>query len=171
MKIRPVILCGGSGTRLWPNQNHHQPKQFIDFGNWNLFGRTLERIKSPIFDYPIISTNKNYITDIKKNLKLKGFNKYKIVLEPAKRNTSSAILSSVLIKEIPENQSLIFLTSDHIIGKTNIFNKSIKLPFILNLYLIDFRIFFINNIIFPLNVLIIQYKTLFINHINNNFAI
>ena len=126
MKIRPVILCGGSGSRLWPNQNHHQPKQFIDFGNWNLFGRTLERIKSPIFDYPIISTNKNYITDIKKNLKLKGFNKYKIVLEPAKRNTSSAILSSVLIKEIPENQSLIFLTSDHIIGKTNIFNKSIK---------------------------------------------
>ena len=126
MKIRPVILCGGSGSRLWPNQKHHQPKQFIDFGNWNLFGRTLERIKSPIFDYPIISTNKNYITDIKKNLKFKGFNKYKIVLEPAKRNTSSAILSSVLIKEIPENQSLIFLSSDHIIGKTNIFNKSIK---------------------------------------------
>ena len=46
MKIRPVILCGGSGTRLWSDQKHHQPKQFIDFGNWTLFGKTLERIKN-----------------------------------------------------------------------------------------------------------------------------
>mgnify|MGYP003323695398 CR=1 FL=1 len=60
MKIRPVILCGGSGTRLWSDQKHHQPKQFIDFGNWTLFGKTLERIKNSIFDYPVISTNKKY---------------------------------------------------------------------------------------------------------------
>ena len=50
MKIRPVILCGGSGTRLWSDKKHHQPKQFIDFGNWTLFGKTLERIKNSIFD-------------------------------------------------------------------------------------------------------------------------
>ena len=126
MKIRPVILCGGSGTRLWPNPKHHQPKQFIDFGNWTLFGKTLERIKSSIFDYPIISTNKKYIKEIKKHLRLKGFKEYRIILEPAKRNTASAVLSSVLIKEIPENQPLIFLTSDHLIEKINIFNKSIR---------------------------------------------
>ena len=48
MKIRPVILCGGAGTRLWPNKKHHQAKQFIDFGNWTLFGKTLERIKNPL---------------------------------------------------------------------------------------------------------------------------
>ncbi len=126
MKIRPVILCGGSGTRLWPEQSHHQPKQFIDFGNWTLFGKTLERIKNSIFDYPIISTNKKYIIDIKKHLRTKGFNKYKIILEPAKKNTASAILSSVLIKEIPEDQPVIFLSSDHLIGKINLFNKSIK---------------------------------------------
>ena len=71
MKIRPVILCGGSGTRLWSDQKHHQPKQFIDFGNWTLFGKTLERIKNSIFDYPIISTNKKYLSEIKKHLKLK----------------------------------------------------------------------------------------------------
>ena len=64
MKIRPVILCGGSGTRLWSNRKHHQPKQFIDFGNWTLFGKTIERIKNSIFDYPIISTNKKYINEI-----------------------------------------------------------------------------------------------------------
>ena len=126
MKIRPVILCVGSGTRLWSDKKHHQPKQFIDFGNWTLFGKTLERIKNSIFDYPIISTNKKYIKEIKKHLKLKGLKKYKIILEPAKRNTAPAILSSALIKEIPENQPLIFLTSDHLINKTNFFNKSIK---------------------------------------------
>ena len=63
MKIRPVILCGGSGTRLWPDKKNHQPKQFIDFGNWTLFGKTLDRVKHSIFDYPIISTNKKYITE------------------------------------------------------------------------------------------------------------
>ena len=45
MKIRPVILCGGAGTRLWENKKHHQPKQFINFGGWNLFEKTLNRIK------------------------------------------------------------------------------------------------------------------------------
>ena len=45
MKIRPVILCGGAGTRLWNNVKKHQAKQFIDFGGWTLFGKTLERIK------------------------------------------------------------------------------------------------------------------------------
>ena len=57
MKIRPVILCGGAGTRLWPNSKNHQAKQFIDFGNWTLLGKTLERVKASIFDAPIISTN------------------------------------------------------------------------------------------------------------------
>ena len=42
MKIRPVVLCGGAGTRLWPNSKNHQAKQFIDFGNWTLLGKTLE---------------------------------------------------------------------------------------------------------------------------------
>ena len=53
MKIRPVILCGGAGTRLWPKAKKHQAKQFIDFGNWTLLGKTLERVKASIFDAPI----------------------------------------------------------------------------------------------------------------------
>ena len=102
MKIRPVILCGGAGTRLWSDSKKHQAKQFIDFGGWTLFGKTLERIKSPLFDYPIISTNFKYLKDIEKNLKDKGITKYRIVLEPAKKNTAPAILTSALIKEIPD---------------------------------------------------------------------
>ena len=69
MKIRPVILCGGSGSRLWPNEKNRQAKQFIDFGNWTLLGKTLERIKNSLFDPPIISTNLKYHKDIKKHLK------------------------------------------------------------------------------------------------------
>ena len=69
MKIRPVILCGGAGTRLWPNSKNHQAKQFIDFGNWTLLGKTLERTKASIFDAPVISTNKKYLKQIKQHLR------------------------------------------------------------------------------------------------------
>ena len=69
MKIRPIVLCGGAGTRLWPEQKIHQAKQFIDFGGWTLISKTLERIKNPIFDYPIISTNQKYLKDVRKYLK------------------------------------------------------------------------------------------------------
>ena len=126
MKIRPVILCGGAGTRLWPNSKNQQVKQFIDFGNWTLLGKTLERIKSSIFDTPIISTNHKYLKEIKKHLKKHKIDKYRIILEPSKRNTAPAILASALIKDIPKEQSLIFFTADHLIEKINIFNKSIQ---------------------------------------------
>jgi mannose-1-phosphate guanylyltransferase/mannose-6-phosphate isomerase len=125
MKIRPVILCGGAGTRLWPNSKNHQAKQFIDFGNWTLLGKTLERTKASIYDSPIISTNKKYFKQVKQHLKKNKINKYKIVLEPAKRNTAPAILSTALIKDIPNDQPLMFFTSDHLIEKMNIFNKAI----------------------------------------------
>jgi len=127
MKIRPVILCGGSGTRLWPDIKNHQAKQFINFGNWTLLGKTLERIKNPIFDSPVISTNIKYLKEIKKFLKKHNIKKYKIVLEPAKMNTGPAILSATLINDIPEKQPLIFLSSDHLIEKENTFFKEIKI--------------------------------------------
>ncbi len=126
MKIRPVILCGGSGTRLWPNHKSHQPKQFINFGNWTLFGKTLDRVKNSLFDSPIISTNNKYLDEVKKHLKEKNIKKFKIILEPMKKNTAPAILSSALIKDIPNNQPLVFLSSDHFIEKENQFYKSIK---------------------------------------------
>ena len=127
MKIRPVILCGGSGTRLWPDIKNHQAKQFINFGNWTLLGKTLERIKNPIFDSPVISTNIKYLKEIKKFLKKHNIKKYKVVLEPAKMNTGPAILSATLINDIPEKQPLIFLSSDHLIEKENTFFKEIKI--------------------------------------------
>ena len=126
MKIRPVILCGGSGTRLWTNQKIHQAKQFIDFGNWTLLGKTLERIKNSIFDTPIISTNFKYLDEVKNHLKKHKIKRYKIILEPAKMNTGPALLSATLIKDIPNLQPLLFLSADHLIQKENIFYKEIK---------------------------------------------
>ena len=126
MKIRPVILCGGAGTRLWPNLKKHQAKQFIDFGGWTLIDQTFKRVKNPMFDNPIISTNLRYLKDVKKHLKKNKIKKYKIILEPAKKNTGPAILSSVLLKEIPEKQPMVFLSADHIIENVSKFNKEIK---------------------------------------------
>ncbi len=126
MKIKPVILCGGAGTRLWPKSKRNQAKQFIDFGGWTLFQKTLERIKNPIFDYPIISTNLSYLNLVRRYLLKNKINKYKIILEPYKKNTAAAILSSCLLEEISFDQSMIFFPSDHLIEKKNQLIKSIK---------------------------------------------
>ena len=126
MKIRPVILCGGAGTRLWPQSKKNTPKQFIDFGGWNLFKKSLQRIKNPFFDYPIISTNLKYLKNIKKNLKECNIKKYTIILEPSKRNTAPAILSSALIDDVPNDQPLLFLAADHLIEKNSFFIDSIN---------------------------------------------
>jgi len=127
MKIKPVILCGGAGTRLWPESKNNLPKQFIDLGGWTLFQRTIERTRDPIFDYPIISTNLYYLNLVKKHLRKNKVVNYKIILEPFKKNTSAAILSSALLDEISFDQAIIFFPADHLIEKTKQFNKAIDL--------------------------------------------
>ena len=127
MKIKPVILCGGAGTRLWPKSKSNLPKQFIDFGGWTLFQKTLLRIKNPIFDYPIISTNLIYLNLVRKYLSKYRIKKYKIILEPSKKNTAPAILSCALSKEVTYEQPMIFFPADHLIEKTKQFNRSINL--------------------------------------------
>ena len=123
MKIKPVILCGGSGTRLFPNFKKNPSKQFIDFGGWTLFEKTLDRINVSIFDSPIISTNKIYLNLVLKALKKKKIYKYKILLEPSKKNTAAAIISSSLLDDIKINQPIVFLPSDHFIPQNAKFNK------------------------------------------------
>jgi len=125
MKIKPVIMCGGAGTRLWPQSKNNLPKQFINFGGWTLFEKTLQRIKSSTFDYPVISTNLAYVNLIRKYLLKCKIKKFKIVIESSKKNTAPAILTSALLKEIPYDQSMIFFPADHLIEKKNRFNKSI----------------------------------------------
>jgi mannose-1-phosphate guanylyltransferase/mannose-6-phosphate isomerase len=75
---------------------------------------------------PIISTNSKYLKQVKQHLKKHKIKKFKIVLEPAKRNTAPAILSTALIKDIPMEQALMFFSADHLIEKTDVFNKAIN---------------------------------------------
>ena len=138
MKIIPVILCGGAGTRLWPQSKGNLPKQFIDWGGWTLFGKTLERIKSSIFDYPIITTNLAYLSLVKRHLLRHKIKKYKIILEPFKKNTAPAILASALIRNINYKQPMIFFSSDNLIRNVETFNRSVS---IYKKYLNDDNIF------------------------------
>ena len=108
MKIKPVILCGGEGTRLWPNQKKHQAKQFIDFGGWTLFERTLLRVKNKLYDSPVIITNKSYLSVVKKFLLKHKFKKWYIILEPVKKNTTAAIASVVVQQLVLETPVAIF---------------------------------------------------------------
>ena len=129
MKIIPVILCGGGGTRLWDEVNHNQIKQFIDFGGWTLFEKSLQRIKCNIYDYPIIITNKLYVKTVKNFLNKNKFNKYYIISEPIKKNTNAAIASIVpTIGRINSSSivPIVVFPSDHFIENNSKFNNSIK---------------------------------------------
>ena len=127
MKIRPIILCGGAGTRLWPESKNNIAKQFINFGGWTLFEKALKRIQDPIFEYPIISTNLKYLKQIKFFLKIYKIKKYKIILEPSKKNTGPAILAAALIKEISDKEPLMYFSADHLMEKFKKLNQSINL--------------------------------------------
>ena len=126
MKVLPVIICGGAGTRLFKESKENLPKQFIDFGGWTMFQKTLERVSSNLFLPPIISTNIKYLDLVKKHLKKSKINTYKIILEPSKRNTAPAILSPCLLPDIASNQVILFLPSDQLVEEKTKFSQEIK---------------------------------------------
>ena len=129
MKIIPVILCGGAGTRLWPKSKNNQAKQFIDFGGWTLFERTLLRIKNKIYDSPVIVTNKSYLKLVKKFLLKHKFHQWFIILEPVKKNTNAAIASAIAThKQFIQDEivPIVIFPSDHLIENSSKFNNSLK---------------------------------------------
>ena len=107
MEIRPVILCGGSGSRLWPVSNENYPKQFLEFmDNKSLFEVTLERVKKIEHTLtPIIISNEKYEFIIKNLLKKNNF-KAHIILEPINKNTVTAFY--LCSKFSNENELLLF---------------------------------------------------------------
>ncbi len=129
MKIIPVILCGGAGTRLWPKSKNNQAKQFIDFGGWTLFERTLLRIKNKIYDSPVIVTNKSYLKLVKKFLLKHKFQQWFIILEPVKKNTNAAVASVIVSHKQSiqdETVPIVIFPSDHLIENSSKFNNSLK---------------------------------------------
>jgi mannose-1-phosphate guanylyltransferase/mannose-6-phosphate isomerase len=115
-----IILCGGSGTRLWPLSRKNRPKHLLKLdGEKTLLEQTIERI-SPIAKNKKnigIITTKDQLSLIPKKISKKiGFE----IVEPVGRNTGPAILYSCLeIEKINSDATVVFLPADHFIPDTN----------------------------------------------------
>ena len=125
MSIRIVILCGGSGSRLWPESRQSLPKQFIPiFDRKSLLDLTIERILS-IKDQKklIMVCNKKHSFLVRKVLD--KFNlKAHIILEPEGRNTTAAIYMAA--RSSSENDNLLIMPSDHLIPNISKFVEDIN---------------------------------------------
>ncbi len=122
-----LIVCGGSGTRLWPRSRKKTPKQFINlFGEKSLFAQTMERARALVSDERIfISTNADYVDEVlaQGNLSLKN-----IIAEPQPRNTAIAIVASTaVIAKIDPQAVIINLWSDHLISPLAKFTAEVNL--------------------------------------------
>lgn len=123
MKIKPIILCGGEGTRLWPESRKKHPKQFIKINGKSLLKHAIDRVTGVNFDPITICSNANFLDQIKEETK--NIN-CKIYVEPAKKNTAAAILSAVNDDDLTFYQPVLIISSDHIIEKKIVFQKQIK---------------------------------------------
>jgi len=124
--VMPVILCGGSGTRLWPLSRKSFPKQFIKaFDNKSLFQKTIERAQSISSNGDVcIIGNKNYRFLIDDDLATYKFSGKKIY-EPIGRNTAAAMCAAAL-NHNPEN-FLLFMPADHLIANDSSFINLINM--------------------------------------------
>lgn len=129
-KIIPVILAGGSGTRLWPLSRKSSPKQFIKLiGDYSLFQQTLLRVKEiPSTQEIIIVINQDHYfmcQDQVNELEITGV---KMILEPCSRNTAPAIALAAheVLNMIPQNPSILVLPADHLIGNSADFAKMME---------------------------------------------
>ena len=126
--IAPVILCGGSGTRLWPLSRETYPKQFVDMGGGKtLFKDTVLRAKhTPDSMEPVIVCNEAHRFYVTAELYECGVHG-KILLEPAPRNTAPAIaLAAFALKEDGADPLMLVLPSDHAIGDEGVFFEGVK---------------------------------------------
>lgn len=130
MKITPVILSGGSGTRLWPASRSLNPKQFLDFfGEYSLFQQTALRIKnSDDFKSPIVICNNEHRFTAAEELQEIKMEAKSIILEPIGRNTAPAIAIAALdmITTNPKDDIMLVMPSDHIINDEKQFISLVK---------------------------------------------
>ncbi|MGK0374033.1 MAG: mannose-1-phosphate guanylyltransferase/mannose-6-phosphate isomerase [Arenicella sp.] len=133
LSITPVILSGGSGTRLWPNSRAEYPKQFLSLtSNLSLIQQTagrLENIRG--VKLPIILANQKHRFLVSEHMSAIGCNVAKIILEPCARNTAPAIALAALAQSKLEDSILLILPADHIINDEPAFHSAIAraLPF------------------------------------------
>ena len=118
--MKNIILCGGSGSRLWPCSTKDYPKQFLNlFEDKTLLVNTFERVKD-LGETTLIS-NEKFTTIIQEQLKNETYN---LLTEPYKRDTCAAITCSVLT--FKEEDIVLVLPADHYIPNKKEFEKTIQ---------------------------------------------
>ncbi len=127
MRITPVILSGGGGTRLWPMSRPECPKQFLALtGPKTMFQMTVERTIDPeIFGPPIIVCGIGHREIVQQQLHEIGVSRARIILEPGARNTAPAIALAAIACADPLSPLLV-MPSDHVITDVDAFHAAIR---------------------------------------------
>lgn len=125
--ITPVILSGGSGTRLWPVSTDKCPKQFLNLtGPLSMFQLTLERCReTSLFDLPIIVGGTKHADLAEQQMDEIGANVLAHILEPCARNTAPAIALAALACKDPQDLMLV-MPSDHVIKNVTLFQEAVR---------------------------------------------
>ena len=126
--ITPVILCGGSGTRLWPVSRKSFPKQFISLiGDGSLFQQSGQRLSGDGFAAPLVVTNSDFRFIATQQLAEAGIDPGAVLIEPQARNTAPALLAAALVQAQTDPQALMLAApSDHFITKADQFRESLQ---------------------------------------------
>ncbi|WP_313737128.1 mannose-1-phosphate guanylyltransferase/mannose-6-phosphate isomerase [Sphingobium yanoikuyae] len=129
--ITPVILAGGSGTRLWPLSRKSYPKQFVPLvGDTTLFQAVARRLSggtdSFTFDRPIVLTNALFRFIIAEQLTQEGIDPDAILIEPEGRNTAPAILAAALHLAARQPDAIMLVApSDHVVPDIAAFQEAV----------------------------------------------
>ena len=115
-KIQPVIMCGGSGTRVWPESRETLPKQFIPLvGERSTFQTTMQMLADPAFETPIIISNKDYRFLLADQLREIGA-EAEIILEPTRRDSGPAVaVAAGLAARRAPDTVVVVLAADHVV--------------------------------------------------------
>ncbi len=123
--ITPVLLCGGSGTRLWPLSRKSYPKQFADIiGDESLFQASARRFRGSEFADPLVVTNDSFRFIVTEQLDECGIKPADILIEPEGRNTAPAAVAAALhlLRLDPEGM-LVLVPSDHAVADPELFRE------------------------------------------------